>query len=276
MRRYIALKANEMRDLEENVRCEVELLWNKYREGPGKDEMENGSRSASSTRAEERRGQGGVQAFSPPKTNPIARNSVVSPPYLGGSSLLSASLSANAFHAPPPSTHQSNVEKSITDLSKTLGSKSDAREIAMSHIFSTLDEAMGSNRNVTGSTQNQQAQELQGKDSWIDGEKGLGSTLAPAVLDGEEDGTTPRPSVKNELPDTTGGKGKGKEKEKSKVSFAEPEAVDGDEAVKEPEESVAADELDQDGRSLMLLRSSLLPPQDLGPVHITRTNHDTS
>ena len=127
VREFIAKKSSEMRDLEDKVRVEIEVLWKRYEEVPGVEGLER-SRSRSFTRDEERDKRrdaagrftaaksptaGGVLSSS---TNapvgditprkPLAQSvqSIASPPGPGASSLLSASISANSFHAPTPAT----------------------------------------------------------------------------------------------------------------------------------------------------------------------------
>lgn len=214
---YIAAKSKEMRDLEERVRGEVELLWQKYREGPGREEETERRRSASTSRSPDRDTKSPEPirstTFSPPmRVNPILVETATSPGN-AGSSLLSASMSANAFHAPPQTDIPDSVDDSITEMSKTFNKRSDARAVAMSHVFSVLDENMGSlsQRATRGSVSKQ---ETNGKDSWIDGERMLLAARAASDDEGV-DGRTPRPRNVKELerPDGRG---------KRAVAFKEP------------------------------------------------------
>ena len=260
-----------MRNLEDKVRNEVEVLWGKYEAIPGVTGLER-SRSRSMQRDEEAdkrkeaagkfstpaskesgskstkqsghtRGVSGDKASLP--VNPITAStqSATSPPGPGASSLLSASISANSFHAPPPPPKMADkVEDSIDSLSRTLGKRSDERAVAMSHVFSVLDDAMAnqaSHRRRESATRQKDPTEalsedqegsetdVNGKDSWIDAERRLMATKG----DGEEaDGRTPRAANRKELVEG---------KEKKAVKFQDPTS--------ENEEAVEAeDEKDED------------------------------
>ena len=245
-----------MTELAELVRAEVELLWTKYRDVPGKaDELER-SRSASMTRNGgterlERRKSRDVSslAFKPsPVNNPIVDQAIVSPTFAPETSLLAASLSANTFHAPPPRKVSNEVDDSISELTKKTERASDARAVAISHVFSVLDDVMGeqSGRRRRPSEQKTEMQiekeaqeeldrmreaEESKKDSWIDGER----KLLGLKVDGQDemDSMTPRPPLRKKL------SGKGRERAKA-VTFEEPGKLDNE--VARPDEANSGDE----------------------------------
>lgn len=242
---YVSQKAGEMRELEDKVRCEVEMLWNAFvesdEEARGASLSRRGSRVASRSKSREP-----VRTFSPPPSartrpsrpsgsgflptvssqsrsisqsqsnNPILNEAVANPAYPAGGSLLSASISANP-HQPVESTPRSDiVDDSISRVSQTYGTGGDARAVAMSHVFSVLDDAMSSKRERRRSrsrsigngsapattvepTDGASGPSLHGKDSWIDGERLLakGGGKEPTIEE-ESAGTsgkqTPKPA----------------------------------------------------------------------------------
>ena len=97
----------------------------------------------------------------------------------------------------------------ITEISRTVGMRSDARDVAMSHVFSVLDNAMGSVKR-NGGRERAITQQSSGKDSWIDEERRFLATRASADEEEEFDGRTPRSRARKELPREEG-KGKGKQ-----------------------------------------------------------------
>lgn len=282
---FVAKKAGEMRELEDTVRCEVEMLWNTFVEndeelrassGAGAGERgsslsRRGSRVASSsTNARSASREPPIRAFSPSPSartrapapapsglaqsqqqhqqrgssmtatsasmsNPILNEAVNNPAYPAGSSLLSASLASSTLQqqqqqqqrqpsqpqpqaAPGPAG--SMVDDSIARVSQTYEKSGDARAVAMSHVFSVLDDAMANNKRErrrsrsrsigngtpaqTSTDQQQQQQNdppnVHGKDSWIDNErlvaKGVGKE--PTIQE-ESAGTsgkqTPQPGA---------------------------------------------------------------------------------
>lgn len=257
---FIADKAQEMRGLEEKVRCEVELLWERYRDGPGQGDNRGLSRSVSLTRTSEARARSRdrSQAFSPPlsprrsrgeETNPIALEASRAPAFAappGSSSLLSMSFSANAISPPPPPVVPPRLDDAIDKLAKDVGKSDDQRAVAMSHMFSVLDDAMAANhasrmdakkqRKASGTlaapaetrpapAPDEQAvtsEDVHGKDSWIDSERALANRMLAKdaklgeVIEEEIEGRTPRPRTVKELQPV------GKDKGKSKVTFEEP------------------------------------------------------
>ena len=249
---YITTKAREMRNLEEQVRLEVELLWEKYRDGPGREHSERRMSSLSQL-VELHRPTSKETAFSPtvPAINPILAEAATSPAYPAGSSLLSASISANTFYSAQPPAVTSRVDISIDEISKATGVQSSAREQAMSFVFSSLDEAMAPRRkNNKGSTM---TQDLAGKDSWIDAERRILSDRVAKleVADGESQQTTPKPRISNLRAETIG-----EGHEKKVVKFEEPEASH-EADLSQPELDRQIDDIDCDGMSHALMLISL-------------------
>ena len=223
LKSIIALKTMEMRELEQKVRGEVELLWEKYRDGPGRREKsEEQEREASRSRSTSREP---VQrhAFPPPQAvkpsakpvkhppltvNPI-RVEEATPTGISGSSLLSASLSDHPSPPRSPLAKSDAADDAITEISKTFNMRSDARAVAMSHVFSVLDNAMSS---VTrkGGRERSTTLKTSGKDSWIDEERRLLATRALEDEEGKFDGRTPRSRARKELPPDEG-KGTGRQ-----------------------------------------------------------------
>jgi len=285
VREFIVIKSREMRDLEDKVRNEVETLWGKYESIPGVKGLER-SRSRSIQRDEEkdRRKEAAGKFSTPtskdsssksskqsgssrrsstdkpstPAANPIiaSAQTVTSPPTFGASSLLSASISANSFHAPPPPPKMADkVDNSIETLSKTLDKRSDARAVAMSHVFSVLDDAMANQasqrRRESSTRQKEQAEPVQDdqegshaddneKDSWIDAERRL---LASKGDEEDGNGKTPKAFKTKSLAE-----GKGKRA----VKFQDPAPdVDGDEQA-----DVAGQDGDDDGEPSSLYVTS--------------------
>lgn len=216
---FVSQKAGEMRDLEDKVRCEVEMLWSAFLDNDeeaasvglsrrasrvasrskSRDPVRKFSPSPSArTRATRPSGSGfPATASSQPRSvsqsqanNPILNEAVANPAYPAGSSLLSASISANAHHPVESTPTTDVVDDSIARVSQTYGTGGDARAVAMSHVFSVLDDAMSGKkerrRSRSRSTGNDNAPATttgseptdgggqaasHGKDSWIDGER---------------------------------------------------------------------------------------------------------
>ena len=244
MQEFIAQKSNEMRRLEDSVRNEVETLWEKYKEVPGIAADLERSRSRSVTREESketRREVGGRFTPTPSTTPKAGILAQATSPTPAGSSLLSASISANSFHAPPPRPAKDQVDHSILEASKRYDTKSDARAVAMSYVFSSLDEAMVQKgikkRSTSIQAEDKPAVDGDGKvgtdgdkaskDSWIDDERRV---LA------EEDVGTPK-SRRPEL-------GEGKRA----VKFIEPES-DSRSVSPDPDDRPAAGQ-EEDGEFL--------------------------
>jgi hypothetical protein len=176
----------------------------------------------------------------------------VSPPTTGGASLLSASLSANAFHAPPPKDMSDELQDSISELSRKFDKRSDARAVAMSHVFSTLDDAMGkpavetgpaagAASNVASGLNTEDEGAVGAKDSWIDGERKSLDTalLQPGGAEGEgEGGQTPKPPIRKMSEE-----GKGKRA----VTFQEPKKEPRDQDEDPAGDSLQRSDPDHDG-----------------------------
>ena len=126
--------------------------------------------------------------------NPILNEAARNPAYAPGASLLSASMSANAYHQQTrePEVVGDVADDSIARVSQNYGTNDDARAVAMSHVFSVLDDAMASKKprrrsrsrstgagsvptsatlKTTDESAGVQGQSIHGKDSWIDHER---------------------------------------------------------------------------------------------------------
>ena len=254
VREYIATKSKEMRDAEERVRAEVELLWEKYKSGPGKaEDLEPKTDTLERKRS---RTINGTQPSRPvdgaPPANPIMLEAARINPV---GSLLAQSLSTNPYTAPPAPVADS-VDDSLAAASKTYGKGSDARAVAMSHVFSVLDEAMASRASGKVSMSlddayveteyDEATNEEIIKDSWIDDESAQCDDEVPMTQ-----GSTPRPKRdsrskgKEEAPESRKGKEKAVKFEEPAVANAEytldDEAIDeveGDDGDGEPPSSL--------------------------------------
>ncbi|WVR07443.1 hypothetical protein IAU60_004484 [Kwoniella sp. DSM 27419] len=245
VKHYIHARAQAMRELEEKVRAEVEMLWDKYRTGPGQGENVERRRSVSASRSGELSRpiskDRSVVSPSDPDDNPIAKaatspGSNAQPP---ASSLLAQSLSANTFYAPPPATTappsvKDEVQKTLDQVAKTYGKQDDNRAVAMSYVLSNLGEHMGGGASSTANQTRRRSSSasnghaLPDKDSWIDEERMTLSSAGSAVdkmsvVEEENAGKTPKPKAAglervDKEPDVERTKGRGK------VTFEEPKA----------------------------------------------------
>ncbi|WWD18992.1 hypothetical protein CI109_103449 [Kwoniella shandongensis] len=271
VRQYIVSKAQEMRELEEKVRSEVEMLWEKYKEGPDYVEEAHRSRSASTSRSAtgDVQRQSGVTEPTRPlndtNDNPLSK-AAASPSgsIPRGGSLLAQSLSANTFYAPPPpstlpASIKDEVDDTINHVASTYNKKDDNRAVAMSYVFSSLADHMGSS--VSGSASHGRRksstskiieEDLHDKDSWADDERlNAGLLTVPGThMDAVEEeevaeGRTPRPrAVKQLYSEEKVSKGKGKEKVKVKFEEPAPAVVKNDDEKSDQEEYVFDFELD--------------------------------
>ncbi|KAK4689490.1 hypothetical protein P7C73_g611, partial [Tremellales sp. Uapishka_1] len=172
VREFVQQKSNEMKNLEEKVRSEVELLWKKWEAGPGRYEKQQlRRRSASLTRASEATRQkvsefthqpSGLQNLSSgsAELEEKAEEEAYFPP-----SLLAASLSANTFQAPPP---RMNVPDTIEPLSHV---RSNDKDLAASYMISHFEQAQegrkpSKNQKATAHIE-EDDEDIRGKDSWI-------------------------------------------------------------------------------------------------------------
>lgn len=174
---YVNKRMEDMRQLEDQVRGEVEVLWTRYADGH-KPETE---RTPSSSRPRE--SFDGKKDKEVPFTD-LETPSGVTPsvPKISGqhnvhlaqnatSSLLAASISANAFHAPPPKQFDENK---LEHIAKTVSREQGVdREVAMSYAFSTMEEAALARGNkkkeeeVAEEVEVEVEEEEKGIDSWI-------------------------------------------------------------------------------------------------------------
>ncbi|WWC90792.1 uncharacterized protein L201_005729 [Kwoniella dendrophila CBS 6074] len=295
VKRYISSKTQEMRELEEKVRGEVEMLWLKYKDGPGKDDVIERERSSSISRtgsisrpiSKDR----STEALNNKSNNdnPIAKVATspsINPP---NSSLLAQSLSANTFYAPPPSNNppssvKDEISKTLSQVASTYDKRDDSRAVAMSYVLSNLNDHMGnSSTNGTSQSRRRSSSKSNGepvpdKDSWIDDERAtlrgnLGHENRMSAVEEEEgEGRTPKPkNVRQLQSEKKEDKGKGK----GKVTFEEPKAEteDGVEA-SDVEDTVFDMEMDDQKPSQPKDTSSTSsPPERLAQLPISRTRN---
>lgn len=197
---YIAARNVELRRVEDQTRAEVETLWNRYIRGPGAGEVTDRRRGSiipttSSSRSPSRSRvafdtTGSRPAAPAAAESPVAPVSVPPPASratgaIGTASLLSASLSANAFHAPPPRAARNVNEDEFEQLTKSISNEPGvSREVAMSFAFQTIEEHMGAAAAASTSSHRRKAEahrearlekqeeeqkedEKEGIDSWI-------------------------------------------------------------------------------------------------------------
>ncbi|WVW85702.1 hypothetical protein I302_107740 [Kwoniella bestiolae CBS 10118] len=279
VRRYISSKTQEMRDLEEKVRGEVEMLWEKYKEGPGKGDVLEQSRSASTSRGGDVSRPMSKDRSVPSDDNPLAKVSTspsVNPP---SASLLAQSLSANAFYAPPPSTAppdlKDEINKTLDQVANTYNKRDDSRAVAMSYVFSSLADHMGGASVGTSQRRRRSSSKSNGevpadKDSWIDEERATlrasNDGRMSAVEEEEGEGRTPRPAQVRQLRDEKEAKGKGK----GKVTFEEPE---GKSEVGSAEVEDTVFDMEMDDHHPPRPQSSSFPPEKLAKLPISRTRN---
>lgn len=254
VRAYIAQRAAEMKRLEDQVRSEVETLWARYAQGPlgGKDTDRRGSivrapaartASGSSDRHMESIEQGferadaedslpsGVKPDPPSIQGQFNHNTAIA-----ASSLLSASLVNNTFHAPPPRNQP--LTNDVEQLAKTASrDRSVSREQAMSYAFSAMDEHVARRDPAAEKKADLEETEAFEEDA-EEREKGIDSWAAmersqAALSLAQESG--PRTEVV-----TNGSKEK-----KTRVTFQEPSSEAKDKAVGEEEDETEAVEDDE-------------------------------
>lgn len=264
VKNYIAVKAREMRELEEDVRAEVELMWDRYVQGPGREDVRDRERRRSQSI-----GGGSMDRLGPGSSNGRGRNkggfeaqptstsgmstvvgSVAENPILRsagtatfntGASLLSASISqASYMPRAPPLTDE--VDDTIDELAKTYDKTGDQRARAMSYVFSHMTEAMGSNGGPEEGEDEDEVvvEDMKGKDSWAGEERSQSLKKQRSEVEAGTSENTGRgkgngdEAAKVGHSALAGGKDKkslgtdGKGKQKAKVSFEEP-LVDGEE-----------------------------------------------
>ncbi|WVF72737.1 hypothetical protein IAT40_007555 [Kwoniella sp. CBS 6097] len=271
VRHYIAAKAQEMRELEEQVRGEVEMLWEKYAAGPGRgeEELKRGRSTSSSRQGDFSRpiSKERVEPTNEPSDNPIMKaatspSSNAMPP---GTSLLAQSLSANTFYAPAPtknapSSVRDEISKTLDEVANTYGKKGDDRAVAMSYVLSTLNDHMGGSTSAASGTSQARRRSSAGsngnvpqdKDSWIDEERatlraGAGTGAGAvngrmsAVQEEDAENRTPRPLPSRQL-QPEGKRDGEKSKGKGKVTFEEPtKAQSGGQETEQHEEEEEED-----------------------------------
>ncbi|BEI81937.1 hypothetical protein CcaverHIS002_0210970 [Cutaneotrichosporon cavernicola] len=280
IRQYIATRTGDMRAVQAQVRAEVEALWDRYSDGPGAGDETTRRRGSGSAGARERSASPAIlrQSFDGgdrrPSTTTTRRSTsrprertreriptteldrpsgvVPSPPVLftgqhnahtaqAAASLLSASLSANAFHAP---THRMRKEPDVANIDEIVKAASAepglSKEVAMSFAFSAMDEhaaAMGRGRRERSRTleraletaEVEQEDAEKGVDSWISLERAdaarrakrdtAGMAVPTTVKEAEAEVLEREHEDDEEKKETANGATK---ERKARVQFAEP------------------------------------------------------
>ena len=231
VKEVIAAKSCEMSDLQDRVRAEIELLWELYKKVPGRldvevhrKSMEAQSRSNTTGKKVGPSPAGRPRSRASWKENPIIAESVMSPPQQASASLLSASLSVNALNISPSKRATDKVDDSLARVTKAYGKGSDARAVAMSHVFSVLDEAMAgrpieSSQEVETESQEAQNEHQAVRDSWREEEQQKARQDRP---EGSKDHSDPN-SQQDGRPMTRKGKDKA-------VTFQEPDLSESESA----------------------------------------------
>lgn len=236
---YVNARVADMRRLEDEVRGEVEVMWARYADahaqpseqasGPTKPRESFDGKEVPFTDLEK---PSGVTA-SPPK---ISGQHNVHAAQNATSSLLAASISANAFHAPPPKQFDANK---LENIAKTVSREQGVdREVAMSFAFSTMEEQAfkhgrrGKDEKEAEEVEVEAEEEEKGIDSWI----GLERAEARKRVErgtrrkSEHADATPAEKAKTEKSPDRKDKaenGEGTGEKKKGVKFQEPEK-DGD------------------------------------------------
>jgi hypothetical protein len=285
IRAYIEVKAREMRELEEQVRCEVEHMWERYVQGPGRDDVKERERrrseslGASRDRKGKGRDRGGFgngdesgrsSGVSPTAMeNPIMREAARAQTQTGAS-LLSASIS-QASYMPRPTPIPDNVDNTIDEITRTYNKQGDQRAMAMSYVLSSMDGAMGKSAARDEAVESEPVKDVHGRDSWVDEERTEAWRRERQSVEAENkakqksggdgaDGKTPMPKASALVGSRKERRGSfldeaRKAKAKAKVSFEEPVAERGDDGLDEEFGSVTRPKMDQedDGESKQLL-----------------------
>lgn len=252
IREYISQRAFDLRRIEDQVRAEVETLWDRFADGPGRGDITEGRRASvtmprgsisvalSSTLASTHNppppprqipttdldSVSGVVPSPPAITGQFNHNTAIAAGVAATSSLLSASLSANAFYAPPPRTAQANINE-FDNLTKTASHETGVeREVAMSYAFSAMaDAAITSGRRrkslehaevkLAEEAEVKAEDEQKGYDSWI------GIERAQARSQAEQTAMEVKHSAA--AAEQHGAVANGSKERKSRVTFQEPE-----------------------------------------------------
>ncbi|KAL1413390.1 hypothetical protein Q8F55_001152 [Vanrija albida] len=257
---YIAARNIELRRIEDQTRAEVETLWNRYIRGPGAGEVTDRRRGsiappASSSRSPSRSRVAFDTAGSKPAAPAAAESSApvsVPPPAsratgaTGTASLLSASLSANAFHAPPPRAARNVNEDEFDQLTKTVSNEpSESRMVAMSMAFQTIEEHMGAAAAASSSAHRRKAEahrearlEKQEEEQKEDEKEGVDSWIG---LERAQERRRVEANIKEEHAETSAANGEGSRERKGKVTFQEPSKERRDSKKEEEEEDEVYD-----------------------------------
>lgn len=226
IRNYIASKSREMRELEDKVRGEVEVMWDRYVSGPGREEVQERERRRSTSLGpgDRKRDRSKSTSISKPTTSvpevteqpsesPIPRDILQSS--IHGASLLSASISQMSYMPTRPAAPTS--EDVIQETAKNFDKKGDLRAMAMSYVLSNMPGFPAPKEE-----DNRVSEDLHGKDSWIDEERNLAKRMEGI---GARVGSRPETVKEQEEVSGSGEKEtlkKGKERVKGKVSFEVP------------------------------------------------------
>ncbi|WOO77215.1 uncharacterized protein LOC62_01G000804 [Vanrija pseudolonga] len=268
---YIAARNVEMRRVEDQTRAEVETLWNRYIRGPGAGEVTDRRRgSIVPTTSSSRSPSRSRVAFDTTGSRPAAPAAAESPALvsvpppasratgaIGTASLLSASLSANAFHAPPPRAARNVNEDEFEQLTKSISNEPGvSREVAMSFAFQTIEEHMGAAAAASTSSHRRKAEahrearlEKQEEEQKEDEKEGIDSWIG---LERAQERRRVHKAEQEEHAEAAAGaaaaNGDGSKERKGKVTFQEPSKERRDSKQEEEEEEVldAAND-DEDG-----------------------------
>ncbi|WVN90216.1 uncharacterized protein L203_105452 [Cryptococcus depauperatus CBS 7841] len=271
---FVSFKTLELRNIEEKVRSEIEFLWKKYQEGPGREDIITHQRSASisQTRESRRLSETKIQSSKESKAtaqksfqpaahteNPILQ-SATSPSTSAvpnGTSLLAQSLSQSTFYPPQSGMNvdiqgqslstreRDEIDDTIHEVAKIYNTKDDSRAVAMSYVFSSLAD----NINLRPARDEPPRPESNGhkRVSWIDEETANTNTIERnpdglGIAEEEREERTPRPKeVKHLYEEEKRRENDGKrEKGRGRVTFEEP---------KKPrrEESYNSDQISEEG-----------------------------
>lgn len=259
---YVNARVEDMRRLEDEVRGEVEVLWNRWADAHAQPS------EPAAAPAKPRESFDGKKV-EPKKEVPftdLERPSgvTVSPPKISGqhnfhaaqnqtSSLLAASISANAFHAPPPKQFDDNK---LENIAKTVSREQGVdREVAMSFAFSAMEEQAlkhGRRKKEEEKAEDVEVEveeEEKGIDSWIGLERAEARKRVERGARRESTATTEKTEKTEKPAEPADEKAKDKaengepvgEKKKG-VKFQEPEK-----GAKETKETVKDEEEEKDG-----------------------------
>ncbi|EKD02413.1 hypothetical protein A1Q2_03305 [Trichosporon asahii var. asahii CBS 8904] len=233
---YVNARVEDMRRLEDEVRGEVEVLWSRWADAHAQPSEQH---PAPPKPRESFDGKKDGKKEVPFTDLERPSGVTVSPPKISGqhnyhaaqnqtSSLLAASISANAFHAPPPKQFDDNK---LENIAKTVSREQGVdREVAMSFAFSTMEEQAlkhGRRKKEEEKAEDVEVEveeEEKGIDSWIGLERAearkrveRGTRRQSAAASAAENAEKARAASADAKE-----KGKEKEKDKGKTENGEP------------------------------------------------------